>query len=413
MNVNTHNFAIALEHTRIALLKRKDDLLWEVVDSVDISGMEEADIPSAFAPFAKKWLKKASTLSVCLPSDVVEHHSQKNPTSNEKLFEKHDAISDQTHHIFTKTDTVFRYAIFEIEHINLTRDFLEKFGFSISQIGYCEVGLDMPAPIFFDYQQYKSTQTSKSSTSQMELAFDEKTETLAKTSPNNIPSLAQKPSYYRFLKIALAVFLLLLLLAFWWWRQPSEKIIVDPDITQQDPAITAPQTPENELEAGTPLDDIDSENGTQAENIFPSPDFNIIPRPTNHSTHVAEIEEGLSFLLVQLPDFTIVPRPDEHGGFSKPSETLTEVPQEIVASLILPTARPSTLNIPPPPPPLKLIGISGASRNPGALIQNENNQFQRVNVGDTIDDWKIKAISKKEVIITRSGRSETLTVPSD
>ena len=117
MNVNTHNFAIALEHTRIALLKRKDNQLWEVVESVDISGMEEADITSDFAPFAKKWLEKASTLSVCLPSDDVEHHSQKKPTSHDKQFEKHDAISDQTHHIFTKIDTVFRYAIFEIEHI--------------------------------------------------------------------------------------------------------------------------------------------------------------------------------------------------------------------------------------------------------------------------------------------------------
>ncbi len=405
MEKNTNEYAIALEHSRIALLKRLDELQWEAVDSVDIGGMPEADIPSAFAPFAKKWFDMSSTVSVCLPSDVVIHATDKEPAPHEKLFNDHKHTSPETHYIFSKDKPNFTYAIFEIEHINLTHDFLGKFGFKISQIGYCDAGLDMCSPIFFDYQQFTSSQPRIKNTSQLELDQKTKQETFSTVAhkPEISPQVI-KQNKRKYLIIALAL-LSLFIVFLWWWLQP-----------QRDTEVIASETPEITLETPNiePEISVDQiEQSAEDRNALPPPDFDIINRPTDHNTHVNNIEESRYHILVQLPDFTIIPRPLEHGGTSENQTILNVITNDGILASQPPAARPNILNIPPPAPALRLIGISGASRNPGALIQSADNDFQTVNVGDNVDGWQIKAISKKEVIIVRNGQSETLTVPSD
>ena len=435
--------AIALEHNRIALFRNAGDEPWSVIDEIDISGLSQDHIYTTFASRAQKWRELSPRINAWLPADVVEVQAfESRPTIQDIRMSSDGVVKypEDNFTIFVTKTAPFLAYIFETDHIDVTVKFFQDFHFVVSKIGISDLGAIATQPVqfslSFDQAHHETVEKSwvEPEAEQLELNFDDdeivpklkdtkkKSEHYSNLRPHiserAAPREVKAPSVWP-QKLAPVAILALLAsvvgLGFLENNPSSGKI----DGTQSASVIVAPQTVPEKLHPNILTQPLPKPIPKPVLETFPAPDFEIVERPSDQESIAVHSEAAHAQFLTEALSFAAVDRPETHK--LDIADLMLKPAGEISPSLS-PTTNDTTIsqtldglaenNGNTHETDLALIGISGASENPGALIRSTDGSFHQVKVGDDIDGWLIEAISRKEVIVKNGDSKQRLTVPN-
>ena len=410
MIINSVQFGISIEFERIAFWQRSDDGIWNLLEAIDIKDLELEAVHSAFIEGAKHWRERGQTIAVWVPEALVSEGeiAQNTDLKNVKILKS--AGEDK------------EFAIAQ-EDFQASINLAQELDFEAICFGFAPIKEREAHPKLFEIESAQREPISP--LPQRKIRPENDTELGEEARIARFSTLkSEQMRETRMVAIAVLSFAALLILgalgywAYHWVSGLGSEAFEEVETTENgiDDTDERPDLPEEVVEEGAENGDGEQVQQGNQIHIFllPKYDKSLPERPLDHGEVVESLQAQTPFVLNEAPGFLIIARPDTHDqdvaeiAAREPSDIS---PEQNLTFLNDPSTTTSSQSVPQPDGGMILLGIIGRASQPDALIRTPSGDILHLAKGDEVAGWKIIAISKTEVILTKGKDKISLFVP--